>query len=488
MQLATTVERNALLRNNLPLPPERRPWAERVLRSKWTWVVLILLLVEAAALILVGLQMVPDREVDGGTTYGTGTEALWPSTRYALITVIPLSLLFIWSDRFRPMRFWIWLITFGWGGTVAVWASYNLNNFAANYMSIVGPGDPRATSRLATFVAPFVEEAMKGAILFLIAIVLRYRFVSKLSGIALGGLAGASFAFVENIYYYASTYRAASRSTGAANPQELLEQIFLLRGVLTFFGHPLFTAMIGIGLAVALRSKSKMVRVLAPVVGFLAAALLHMLFNGVASMGLPSEASLIVLIAVGYPLVISLIIFIVRQLFVQKRLIDARLTDYARMGWLPESDPHWTARLTTRVRVLWQALWEGRFLSTYRLQRALTELAYLRDSIARGLVDDGGLIREKELFATIRRLRQRGFVEPREKTRYPWLNRAARTPDPAWAPPSYPGPAGLGGTYPMLPPPDYAATGDPGVPSGVPLGSGATTYSPVDPRWKPPGT
>ena len=45
---------------------------------------------------------------------------------------------------------------------------------------------------------------------------------------------------------------------------------------MTFFGHPLFTAMTGIGLAVALRSKSKIVRIVAPLAGFCAAAFLHM--------------------------------------------------------------------------------------------------------------------------------------------------------------------------------------------------------------------
>lgn len=495
VQPATIDERRELRRNNLPLPRERRSWIERSLRSKWTWIVLGLLLLEAAALIGAWLQMVPDRPVPGGTTYGTGTEALGPATRYALITVIPLSLLFLWTDRFRPQSFWVWLVTFGWGATVAVFASYNLNNFAAKYMSVVGPGDPGASSRAATFIAPFVEESMKGVVLFLVAIVLRYRIVSKLSGIALGGLVGAAFAFVENIYYYASTYRAAANTSGAANPDDLLQQIFVLRGLLTFFGHPLFTSMIGIGLAVGLRSKSKLVRVLAPVTGFLLAALLHMLFNGTASMGLPTEVQLVMLLLVAYPMVITLIIYIVRQLLVEKRLIRERLTDYARMGWLPDTDAHWVSRLTTRLRVLWQALWEGRFLSAFRLQRALTELAYLRDSMARGLVDEGGLVREKELFAVVRRLRRHGgFVEPRERTRYPWSGRR-RTPDPAWAPPTHPGSAGLGGHYPApaltaeaVPPPPRAVPEVPGVPSGVPLGSGGTTYSPVDPRWKPPGT
>ena len=52
-----------------------------------------------------------------------------------------------------------------------------------------------------------------------------------------------------------------------------------LRGVWLAFGHPLFTTMTGIGVLVAVRTHSKVVRVLAPLVGYLAASLLHMAFN-----------------------------------------------------------------------------------------------------------------------------------------------------------------------------------------------------------------
>ena len=48
------------------------------------------------------------------------------------------------------------------------------------------------------FVAPFVEEASKTTVLFWLAILLRYQWVSRLSGIVLAGLSGAAFAFTEN--------------------------------------------------------------------------------------------------------------------------------------------------------------------------------------------------------------------------------------------------------------------------------------------------
>lgn len=470
--------RAALRRNNLPLPPiTPRPWPERLLRSKWTWITLAVLVLEAVCLWLLYLRIVPDRPVPGGTMPGLGTETIWPATKLALITVVPLTLLFIWSNRFRPHGFWVWLVTFGWGACVSTFLSFVLNTEMAKHLSIAGDGDPATAPRAAVFVAPFTEEATKATILFFLAIALRYRWVNRLSAIALAGLSAAAFAFVENILYYGRTFRAAARTTGAGDPAELMFELFQIRGLLTFFAHPLFTIMTGIGLAIAIRSKSKMVRVLAPVTGFLVAALVHMLFNGTVSTGMSEQTLLVLLLLVAYPMVLALIIYSVKQLFVERALVRDRLTDYARMGWLPESDARYVPRLMTRVRVVWQALWEGRPLATLQMQRALTELAYLRDAIARGLVDDAGLLREKHLLQRVRTLRDDAIVEPRRRTSYPWQRWKVARKD--WAPPSYPGPAGLTGSYPAL---------NSEVPGATPLGSSATTYSPVDPRWKPPGS
>lgn len=436
-----------------------------------------MLVLEAVCLWLVYLRVVPDRPVPGGTLHGIGTETIWPAAKLAILTVVPLTLLFVWSNRFRPHGFWIWLVTFGWGACVATFLSLTLNTAMAQHLSIVGDGDPAAAPRAAVFVAPFTEEATKATILFFLAIALRYRWVNRLSAIALAGLSGAAFAFVENILYYGRAYRAAARTTGAGDPQEAMFQLFQIRGLLTFFAHPLFTIMTGIGLAIAIRSKSKIVRVFVPVTGFLVAALLHMLFNGTVSLGLSPETMLVLLVLVAYPMVLTLIIYVIRQLFVERALIRDRLTDYARMGWLPETDARYVPRLTTRVRVLWQAVWERRFWATLQMQRALTELAYLRDAIARGIVDDAGLLREKHLLQRARTLRDDAIVEPRPRTSYPWQRwRVARK---GWAPPSYPGPAGLTGSYPAV---------NQGVQGGTPLGSSGTTYSPVDPRWRPPGS
>ena len=116
------------------------------------------------------------------------------------------------------------------------------------------------------------------------------------------------------------------------------------------------------------------------------------------------------------------------------------------------------------------------------MQRAATELAYLRDAMTRGLVDDAGLVREKFLLARLRELRGErrgrsrrvGRPTPRFRRRAGRGRRRTRRraiPDrPAWAA--------------TIPRPGHRP---PPVRGGVPLGQTATQYSEVDPSWKPPG-
>ena len=77
------------------------------------------------------------------------------------------------------------------------------------------------------------------------------------------------------------------------------------------------------------------VRVVAPLAGFCAASFLHMAFNATAS--LVSGPSLLwMYLGVALPLVIGMIVFVVRQVLREGRLIRERLVDYVRVGWLPD--------------------------------------------------------------------------------------------------------------------------------------------------------
>ena len=103
----------AFRRNGLPREPNlSEPLPKRLVKNPLFWLTIVMLITYAVLLVLLYRQTVPDREVPGGTLPGLGTEAVPIAARYAAITAIPLSLIFLWADRFRPQRFWVWPVSY----------------------------------------------------------------------------------------------------------------------------------------------------------------------------------------------------------------------------------------------------------------------------------------------------------------------------------------------------------------------------------------
>src|SRR4029453_5861531 len=91
----------ALRRNGIPRDPDlHQPLPKRLLKDKFFWLTTVMILVYATMVVLLYQQVVPDRELPGGTLPGLGTEAIPIAVKYAAITAIPLSLLFLWADRY----------------------------------------------------------------------------------------------------------------------------------------------------------------------------------------------------------------------------------------------------------------------------------------------------------------------------------------------------------------------------------------------------
>lgn len=467
--MTDSVAELARRRNAIPADRDRGgPVPERILKSGWTWLLVGLTLVYAAAAawllrdVLISLRV--SAEVSGANPAAI-RQAAW----LALPTVAFWTVMFLLADRYRPQRFVIWFLTLGWGASIAVFVSYYANTWAGEHLAIAGAGDPASGARAAIFIAPFIEEAAKATVIFLIAIFARYRLTSKVSTIVLAGLAAAGFAFSENIIYYARVIVFASTSIEAGDAEAALSSIVMLRGVLTAFGHPLFTMMTGIGIAVALRTRSKVVRVLAPLVGYCAAAFLHMLYNSQATLS-EGDGQKILYFGLALPMVLAAVVYLIRQILAEGHRIASRLNDYTQLGWLPETDPFVMARLRLRLWALLVALTRGLriFVATIKLQRSLTELAYLRDGEVRGIYDSAAVSRERELVERSRTLRATAIDDPRGLKLV--LPRWRRPKPVSYGQPNYPGPAGIGGNWPA---PTGAPQKDPG-------------RSAMDPAWGPP--
>jgi RsiW-degrading membrane proteinase PrsW (M82 family) len=444
---------------------------EQFTRSRWLWASVVVFLLGVFSLVRLNVILTADIKTDTGTVPGLNSDAMWQSANYAFPTLAVWSILFLAVDRWRPQRWLLWALALFWGSSIAAYGSIVVNSWAAERLSIDQNGNQLAGARAAIYVAPFVEEFFKATVLFLVAFLDRRRLTSKLSLVSLAGLSAIGFAFSENIVYFARAIVYGSMQASTGDVAAAVAQLVQMRGLWTSFGHPLFTSMTAMGLAIGLRSRAKVVRVLSPIAGYLLAALLHMTFNTVASL-FPDNYQKTIYFSIALPILAGVVMYAVVQVFREGRVIRYRLSDYVMAGWVPDTYPLLFSKIFQRLRMLVLSPWWGNPLATYKLQRAVSELAYLRDQITRGTVDAAGLWRERELLYAIRDFHAAGALDDARGLKPYWKKR-----QPAyltsWAPPVYPGPAGIGG---QLPAPAMVSP---------PLGS-APTQSVVDPRWGPP--
>ncbi|MEP6902216.1 MAG: PrsW family glutamic-type intramembrane protease [Actinomycetota bacterium] len=187
----------------------------------------------------------------------------------AMFYIIPFMLL----DRYDPEPVWLLALAFSWGALVSVVFSFFAN-------TIVGIGAAVAVNPdfgeglMAVAAAPIFEEGSKGLGLLLLLIFFRKYFDDVLDGIVFAGVIALGFATVENILYY-------GRGMNGGGIIGLI-LLFLLRGVLSPFAHATFTSMTGIGCGISRESHKSSVRLIFPVLGYMAAVCLHALWNGMA--------------------------------------------------------------------------------------------------------------------------------------------------------------------------------------------------------------
>src|SRR5699024_5756337 len=107
------------------------------------------------------------------------------------------------------------------------------------------------------------------------------------------------------------------------------------RGILSPFGHPIYTSMTGIGIGIAATTRSGALRFFAPVIGWTVGVVLHALWNFTVSFGLIG-----LLIALGvYFIVFGCFVgFVVWTRSREANIITEHLRPYVATGWLAPAE------------------------------------------------------------------------------------------------------------------------------------------------------
>lgn len=323
----------------------------------------------------------------------------------ALLPVGPVVAAFLWVDRWEPEPAGLLWLAFGWGACLAAITALVMNNTAEAVGDLLlGKGNGDKLS--AVFTAPVIEEALKAAFVLALLIKLRAEFDGVVDGIVYSGLCAAGFAFSENIYYFGRAF--AEYGFGSATAPGVL-LAFVLRGVLSPFTHPLFTCMTGIGIGLAARTTKRVVRIVAPVVGYLIAVVLHALWNGSATMG-GSDSFLFVYFLVMVPIFVLGVLFVNWHRNREQRIVTAGLPRMVAADLITPSDEAKLGSLTERAK------WRKRIRKKHdtdtahavgEFQAAVSELAFLWDAMHRGVVGDDAGQRQQALIGVVRATRAR---------------------------------------------------------------------------------
>ncbi len=237
-------------------------------------------------------------------------------------------------DRYDPEPAWALAMVFVWGALAACGVSGVINTMVAG---VLGDGASAVVS------APIVEEFMKGLALAGMFYFWRREFDGVVDGIIYATFVALGFAAVENVVYYA---RAAGQSG------EALTGLFVLRGLVTPWAHPLFTSMTGIGFGVSRETTRPVLRWAAPLMGYAGAVFLHFVWNGSSVISAAVNVPLVlILLPLWFLVVVAFMVIVV--VLVQRRggIIRRYLEDEVVLGTLTREE----FELTTSAFGLYRA-------------------------------------------------------------------------------------------------------------------------------------
>ncbi|MFY9334924.1 MAG: PrsW family intramembrane metalloprotease [Mycobacterium sp.] len=317
---------------------------------------------------LVGLILSLLTAVDpGGTVLGFALSSL------AMTCVL---LCYLWLDRWEPEPPRLLVLAFLWGASVAVVLSVAFEHVIEQSFGLGGEKPSFVTVAIG---APVIEEAAKGAFLLLMMTGRRRAELNTMTDCLIyAGFTAVGFSWLENIFYIASGETVAGSLAIAG-----------MRLVLGPFAHPLFTTMIGIGVYFALQQRSLLAKAGFLLLGYLAAVVMHGLWNGSALLGASTYLGVYVLWMMPiFGLAITLAVVSRRR---ERHIIASKLPGLVAHGLVTPPEATWLGSLQSRKTAVASARRFGGRRAAWSVKRftmAVVELAYVRDRIDRGFGDN----------------------------------------------------------------------------------------------------
>jgi RsiW-degrading membrane proteinase PrsW (M82 family) len=379
-------------RNLQPPPALPRPAGKSVIKIIFGIIAaLIALLLGLLVLLLIGVE--------------TGPVALLIGMVSATLPVPIYLALVLWIDRYEAEPYWMLATAFFWGALVAVFFSYVINTAGSVAVALM-TNDARAANTFGAVIsAPIVEESAKALILFIFFFWKKDEFDGVIDGIVYAAMAGLGFAMTENIQYYGN---AVSQAGG-----EGLTFLFILRGFIAPFSHPMFTSFTGIGLGLARQSRNIFVKFIAPIFGLLAAISMHAIWNGSAVI-FGGVGFILMYVLIMVPAFFIMFVVIALALRREGQIVREFLIPDFHGGLLTQEEYNRLCTLRGRMGTSYNALSRGGlrgWQAARQLNQTASELAFHRSRVARGISSADAHLREaayrQALLELLQRLRSK---------------------------------------------------------------------------------
>jgi protease PrsW len=272
-----------------------------------------------------------------------------------------------WLDRYEKEPKVLLGGVFIWGAVLASAGAFLINTVLGVGIMAVTGSETAADLTTSAFIAPIIEESLKGFAVVMVFLFARQEFDSILDGIVYAAVAALGFAATENAYYI-YTYGFAEHGWAG-----LVGMVFV-RVILVGWQHPFYTAFTGIGLAIARLNRSWGVKIIAPLIGLVLAMFTHAFHNLLAS--LLSGAGILVGFAIDWTGWLAMFIFIIFLIYREKRWMQEYLQDEVNLGTLSRLQYQTAVSTFKRFVAHMGALSNGRLRQTSRFYQACAELAH----------------------------------------------------------------------------------------------------------------
>ncbi len=285
-------------------------------------------------------------------------------------------LCYLWLDRWEPEPPRLLVLAFLWGASIAIVVSVLLEAYIE---SAINPGQEETSFFTVAVVAPVVEEAAKGLFLLVMMAGRRRNELNSLTDcLVYAGVVAVGFAWLEDIFYIADGETLASSLVTAA-----------LRLIMGPFAHPLFTTFTGIGVYYALQQRNPLSKAGYVLLGYLAAVVMHGLWNGSALVSV--QAYFGVYVAWMMPIFGLAIALAVGSRRREQRIVAEKLPGMVAAGLVTPQEAGWLGSIGTRKRAVAAVRQSGGRAAGVAVQKfaaQVIELAFVRDRIDRGFGDE----------------------------------------------------------------------------------------------------